>query len=416
MRLLLQETEADVSDVGRTGGDGHGVKTRLVLNFPGFEQTDALRQLDRIRHSAQKTGEIWGFTFERKTADMAPSGHHAESESTTKGGNWQTDTRIVQFSWNDVIRSYEEDGHPHGFLLNMPKFLAFFFDGTVRRYRKASPRYWAFTIFPVLLLTIFIAVSAYVSNWLLGFFLAPGSIKLALTIIATIVLTIILAKWPGDRMYLLLTINDWGFARDMVNRANPAIDQRYQEFADVVGDEISKSGHDEIIISGHSFGSLWAVAALAIALEKNPDLLRDRHVTFLALGSSLLKIALAPRAGFIRDWLRRIMGEHNLYWHEIQTKDDIIAFYKADPFETLSIRDFAATMKIDRVNFKKAVEKKRFRSMRTSFYRMHRQYILYGDNRVPFDYMLRLFGPFRARDLAETPELADRIDPQGNLV
>ena len=405
-----------MSDAERAGSHRHIVKTRLVLNFPGFEQTDAIRQLDRIRHSALKTGEIWGFSFERQTAEMAPSGHHAESEATTTGGNWQTRTRIAQFSWNDVIRGYEEDGHPHGFLINMPKFLAFFFDGTVRRYRKASPRYWAFTIFPVLLLAIFLAASALASHWLLGLVLAPGSTRLALTVLATIVLTLILAKWPGDRMYLLLTINDWGFARDMVNRANPAIDRRYEEFAEVLGEEISNSKHDEIIISGHSFGSLWAVAALAIALEKNPGLLRGRRVTFLALGSSLLKIALAPGAQFMRTWIRRVLAEPDLYWHEIQTKDDIIAFYKADPFETLDIRDFAATMKIDRVNFKKAVSKKRFRSIRTSFYRMHRQYILYGDNRVPFDYMLRLFGPFRARDLAETPELADRIDPQGNLV
>ncbi|MCB1449394.1 MAG: hypothetical protein KDJ67_04630 [Nitratireductor sp.] len=400
----------------KTGADLHVIKSRLVLNFPGFEQTDAMRQLDRIRHSAQKTGEVWGFFHERVSAETAPSGHFATSENTATGNNWQVNTRIIQFSWNDVIRSYEQDGHPHGFLTNMPKFLAFFFDGTVRRYRKASPRYWAFTIFPVLLLAIFAAISAAISWWALGLVMAADLVKTLLIVIATIMGTLILAKWPGDRMYLLLTINDWGFARDMVNSANPVIDKRYQEFADVLGEEIAASGHDEIIIAGHSFGSLWAVAALALALEKNPGLLRDKPVTFLALGSSLLKIALAPNAKFMRTWVKRILAEPKLYWHEIQTKDDIIAFYKADPFETLAMGDFDATLKIDRVNYKKAMARKRYNAMRLSFYRMHRQYILYNDNRVAFDTLLRMFGPFRAAQLAETPELAERIDPQGNLV
>ena len=78
--------------------------------------------------------------------------------------------------------------------------------------------------------------------------------------------------------------------------------------------------------------------------------------------------------------------------------------------------DFDATLKIDRVNYKKAMARKRYNAMRLSFYRMHRQYILYNDNRVAFDTLLRMFGPFRAAQLAETPELAERIDPQGNLV
>jgi hypothetical protein len=391
------------------------IRSRLVLVFPGFEKTTAQSQLDRIRHCAQKTGEVWNFAFERKSADAPAGAISVVSESTATGANWETQTRVVLFSWSDIIEEYESEPHPNAFLRNMPKFLAFFTDGTVWRYWKASLRYFLFTIFPLLLIAVFAAASAMLSWYLAGLALEGWTRTLSTTAL-TILLTLVLCKWPGERMYLLLTINDWGFARDMVNRVNPQIEERYQQFADVLATEIAASTHDEIIVSGHSFGSVWAVAALAKALEQQPALVAGKKVVFLALGSSLLKIALAPGAQFLRDWTRAITAEPAIFWHEIQTKDDIIAFYKSDPFEVLGITAAKSRLRIDRVRYKEAMVKKRYKKMRRSQYETHRQYILYQDVRVPFDYMLRLAGPLDTRELALSPELTAKIDAQGRLV
>ncbi|MCB1464287.1 MAG: hypothetical protein KDJ90_18150 [Nitratireductor sp.] len=390
------------------------VRSRLVFNFPGFEGTGPLAQLDRLRHSAQKTGEVWGFSYERASANAIAEESHAISESVTSGTNWQTRTRIVQFSWSDVIESYESEPFPWGLFRNFPKFMTFFADGTVGRYRRASKRYWAFTIFPLLLIAVFAIVCGIAIHFALAAFLVqpPGW---ALTFVLTLAATLLACRWPGQRLYLLLTINDWGFARDMVNRINPEIEQRYLTFASTLADEIARSRHDEIVIAGHSFGTVWAAGALAVALEKDPRLLSGRNVTFLALGSSLLKIALAPGAGFMRDWMARIIAEPDLTWHEIQTKDDLIAFYKADPFAELGITGIKATLKIDRVKYKEAMNRRRYRQMLRSPYRTHRQYILYQDRRVFFDYVLRLFGPLPARDLALDPGLIDKIGQDGAL-
>ncbi|MGI9402729.1 MAG: hypothetical protein ACR2O0_15840 [Rhizobiaceae bacterium] len=392
------------------------VKSRLVLNFPGFEQTSAESQLDRIKHSAGKTGEIWNFGHERLSVHQESGVNHAIGDCRTKSADWQVNTRIVQFSWNDIIQAYEKVAHPLGIIRNFPKFLAFFTDGTVSRYRKASGRYWAFTIFPILLLAIFIGVSWYASTWFTSFLNLSGSAATIIEILVTIVLTLLFCKWPGDKAYLILTINDWGFARDMVNRTNPDIEERYQEFADTIVKEIKTGSHDEIVFSGHSFGSVWAVAGLALALEKEPDLLKGRKAIFMALGSSLLKIALAKNADFMREWTKKVTSQPELFWHEIQTKDDIIAFYKCDPFEVLGFPEPAGGYRIDRVNYKKAMDKKRYKSMRRSFYRTHRQYILYQDKPATFDYMLRLFGPVYSRNLAELPESVQTIDPGAKLV
>jgi len=374
-----------------------------------------MSQLDRQRHCANKTGEIWRFGFERKAVETPENASYVTSESSAAGANWRTQTRTVLFSWNDIIEDYESEPHPNGFLHNMPKFLAFFLDGTVRRYWQASLRYFLFTIFPLLLIAIFLVATGVLSWFIAGLGLSgAGRAVAALTM--TLFLTLVLCKWPGERLYLLLTINDWGFARDMVNRVNPKIEERYEEFARKLADEIKASKHDEIILSGHSFGAVWAVAALAQALEADPKLVAGRRITFLALGSSLLKIALAPKAQFLRDWTRRVVAEPDLFWHEIQTKDDLIAFYKADPFEALGIGDVKSGLRIDRIRYRQAMKKARYRKMRRSAYDTHRQYILYQDVRVPFDYMIRICGPFDSRDIAHDPHRLQAIDADGRLV
>ena len=391
------------------------ISSRLVLIFPGFEKTTSASQLDRVEYCAQKTGEVWNFQHRRKSVTIPFDSSHAESESLTKGANWQTSTFVVLFSWNDIIEEYESLPHPKGFLRNMPKFIAFFADGTVWRYLKASHRYFYFTIYPVLLLALFALLSA-TASWFVAGLALSGTVRILACLAASIALTLLLCKNPGERWYLLMTINDWGFARDMVNRSNPQIEQRYKIFAEKLAREISRSKHDEIVISGHSFGAVWAVAALANALAGNPRLLEGKRIIFLALGSSLLKIALAPRAAFLRQWIADLTALPTLFWHEIQTKTDIIAFYKSDPFKVLGIGNIKSGLQIDRVNYKRAMASKRYRKMRRSQFETHRQYILYQDNRVPFDYMLRLFGPLDAKVLATSPDEINRIDAAGRLM
>ncbi len=383
------------------------VTTRLVLNFPGFEQTDSLAQLGRLRYGGELTAKLWEFDLSQGDLEHVENSHSTAVEFAAKSANWSTNTRIVQFRWNDIVHAYEKAGFPGGFLKNTAKYLAFFTDGTVKRYRRASMRYWGFTIFPVLLVLLF-AFAVWLALWL-------GSAPLWLHLLAVPLLTLALCKWPGDLLYLPLTIADWGFARDMVFQTNPQIEERFDEFARTLVTEIRASTHDEILVVGHSFGSLWAVSALSKALAREPDLMKNRKIRFLALGSSMLKIALAPGASFMRQHWQKVMDQPELFWHEVQTKDDLIAFYKCDPFKEVKIENPAARYAITKIRFSKGMAKKRYRAMRKSFYRTHRQYILYYDKRVDFDYMMRLFGPFDTRLLAEGKSLTEHIDQKGLL-
>ena len=398
---------ASPSKAKKKSADPQEVTTRLVLNFPGFEQTDSVAQLGRLRYGAEQTGAIWGFTISQNELDHGEGSHHTMADFTASGANWKVATRLVQFRWNDIVHAYERDRFPAGFLKNLRN---------ISHFSPTAPSQIPKGELAVLGLHDFSdSAGTHLCIYDVACPLAAGRTMWLHAVLVPLA-TLLLCKWPGDRLYVPLTIADWGFARDMVHRTNPAIEDRFAEFGETLQKQIAASSQDEIIIVGHSFGSLWAVTALAQAMERDANLLKGKKVRFLALGSSLLKIALAKDATFMRDYWQSVMQQPEIFWHEVQTKDDLIAFYKCDPFEQVDIPRPKAEYEITRIRFSKGMEKKRYSAMRKSFYRTHRQYILYYDKRVAFDYMLRLFGPFSAKTLATDGGAHARIDENGTLM
>ncbi len=379
---------------------------RLVLNFPGFETTNATHQIERLSAGGQKTAQLWGFDLEAGKIAAKSQNHKTTIGFKSTSQNWDANTDYIHFSWTDIIDRYENMAYPQSFFANFPKYLLFFLDGSVRKYAKASKRYWGFAIYPMLMMIVFAVFSWFVMEYTIGQY----SLHWIITIIPAFVLFLVLCKFPGDMAYLNLSINDWGFARDLVTLSNTEIVERNKVFADHLIKEISASKHDEIIIVGHSFGSVWAVSALAIALEKKPNLLKGKRITFFALGSSLLKIALVKKAKYFDKFVKSVLSEPNLVWHEIQTKTDFISFYKTEPFAPMKIVETVSEVITSRVNFKHALSSERHKKMKKSMYLAHRQYILYCDKRVHHDFQLRVFGPFFADELARDEYLFENND------
>ena len=381
------------------------VKKRLILNFPGFEGTSAVHQIERLTAGGHKTGKLWGFDLSRTEILDNSETSKTTSEFLAEAEKWKTQTRFVQFSWSDIISKYEKAAYPKSLITSLPKYLSFFFDGSALKYAKTSGRYFGFTVYPIILMILF-ALMAF------GLVSLLPALHWGIQIIIAFALFLIFTKFPGDLLYVNLSINDWAFARDMCKRSNLEIESRYELFANHLIEEIEASKASEILIVGHSFGSVWAVVSLAIALKKKPDLLKSREITFLALGSSLLKIGLVREAQYFKQAVESVLKVSNLTWHEIQTKTDFISFYKSDPFEPMGIMAYSATVLMHRVKFKTALSKSRYRKMMKSMYLAHRQYILYCDKRVHFDFQLRCFGPFKASDLAAD----DTLTTNSNLL
>lgn len=393
----------EISEAG--GLQAGAIHSRLVLNFPGFENIGTEACLDRLFHCAEKTGDVFKFAVTPTGTSETDGSSHAIREFDTCGEGWEVRSRVVQFDWYDIVESYENQTFPIGFIRNLRKYLVIFHDGTLRRYLNASRLYFIFSIYPILLMFLFALLAAAVANFGVQSLGLSGVTGLIAGVASWAVLWLVLCRWPGDFLFLNTTVSNWGFAWDLTNRRNALIADRMAKFGDVVAKEIKASKQDEVVICGHSLGCVWAISALSLALEKNPDLLEGKQVGFLSLGSSHLKIALCEEAGWLREHLRSVLDEPTVYWHEFQSKDDVIAFYKAHPFSPIEIADFAARCKVDRVRFKRGMSLKRYRAMKRSLYFTHNQYVRYYEKPVSFDFYIRLFGPISVSELADNPDL-----------
>ncbi|MEM7069536.1 MAG: hypothetical protein AAF478_11715, partial [Pseudomonadota bacterium] len=202
-------------------------KQRLVLNFPGFETTSAVHQIERLTAGGKKTAMLWQFELEAGEINEA-SDHKTIREFVSTGEKWKNNTRYVQFSWSDIISKYENVPYPKSLIKHLPGYLSFFFDGSVTKYRKSSGRYWGFTVYPLLLMIIFAVVSIGIVFWASTLF----NLHWVLQGLIALITFLILCKFPGDRFYVNLSINDWAFARDMCNSTNPEISKRFETFAE----------------------------------------------------------------------------------------------------------------------------------------------------------------------------------------
>ena len=70
---------------------------------------------------------------------------------------------------------------------------------------------------------------------------------------------------------------------------------------------------DEIIVDGHSLGAPLSIVVVDRALKLDPELAgRGRPLHFVSSGSSLLKVALHPAAGWLREAVARVANRADL--------------------------------------------------------------------------------------------------------
>jgi hypothetical protein len=139
-------------------------------------------------------------------------------------------------------------------------------------------------------------------------------------------------------------------------------------------------------------------------LQLDPQLrtgAKTLHV--VSTGSSLLKVALHPAAGWLREAVQRVANTPAVYWVEYQALVDIINIYKVDPVVALGLPPTGKPIvKIFRIRM--MVEEHTYRRFRLNFLRIHRQAVMGNERRYFYDYYMLCCGPIALRDRVEKPD------------
>jgi hypothetical protein len=386
------------------------VKKRCVFFLGGYEPIPPERQHERFIRELARFQQTWQVTSTISDLTLAEGGAIGSWRVETKGPNWAVDTEYRSLLWGDLVASDFGRSDWERVPCAIRGFADFIGSGAAFRYFAVNWRYGLFFLYPILILLGFVAIGLMLA-WHTTFYGLPP----LLVPLAALVVFALLTVWPGRFLLLPYMLDDWLFAYELVHRSRPGLDERLDLFAKDLADRLRTGSVDEIVFSGHSLGCALKVEVLDRALRMVPEFgSRGEQLSVLSTGSSLLKIALHPAAGWLKEAVQRVSQNNAVFWAEYQTMVDIISFYKVNSLQALGLPDTGRPT-IRRVHVRDMLLPETYRRFKGNFFRLHRQLVMGNDKRYFYDYFMVCCGPFRLITRADHPERVTAFSANGAL-
>jgi hypothetical protein len=390
---------------------GKPVAKRLVFHIGGY---DPITSHDGAQRRFVR--EIARFQSTWSVKAVVDSLHDTADQIrwrvTTAGPDWlvETDYRLVR--WHDVIEDFGRRSIGSRISAGILAFLDFVLTGTLWRYLLTNWRYAVFFLFPFVTFALLIAAA-----FLIGAlaFKISGSIPVAALGGLFGFAAVLAGPWRWLRLGDLF--DDWIFSREYIRYGHSEIEQRLDRVAAELVAAASNSAADEILVIGHSLGAVLAVDLLDRALKLDPALGRNQTpVTFLSVGSSILKIGLHPKALRFRRMMERLARSRAIFWGDYQALVDPFNFYKSRPMAEMGLAsEHEATVRVVRLS--RMLNHDIYQRIRFNFFRLHCQFVSGNDMRTSYDYFMLTCGPVSAKSQTLAPDGAvSMIADDGGLV
>lgn len=377
------------------------VRKRCFVQIRGYElagSADCHRRFVREMARFQKTWNV-------AAAVSPPRGSSSDPMTiwtvAAHGPNWRTATDFHYFRWDDFVAADAATSELFRFPRGTAALLEFILTGTAFKYFIVAWRYGLFFLVPVVAVAAIIGLSIALSRFAVVHSGLPYPLlwapALALVIIA--VLRVVF----GRLLSLRYMLDDWSFARDLAHRARQGLEQRLDHFARELVRLDRDSDADEIVVHGHSLGAALSVIMVDRALQLDPQLgRRGKPLYLVSAGSSLLKVALHPAAGWLRETTRRVGNAAALRWVEYQALADVINVYKVDPLVALGL-PAAGKPAVKIIRIRHMLEDATYQRLHLDFLRVHRQTVMGNERRYFYDYYMLCCGPLAVAEWVDRP-------------
>jgi hypothetical protein len=381
------------------------VRKRCFVQMTGYEPVGAEHYHRRFIREMARFLKAWSLQGQASPAQVSSDGHVVSFGIDTWGPNWRVRTDLHYFRWDDIVSADMAEGDFRRFPLGIAAMLEFVLTGTAGKYFAIAPRYGGFFCYPLAVVVGMIWLSISGARFSVIHLGLPYPLLLAPIVFCAVF--VVLRQTFGRMVFIRYALDDWYFARDMVHQVRPELEARMDRFAHELVRLARETDADEIVVDGHSLGAPISIAVLDRALQLDPQLGRgDKPIHLVSTGSSLLKVALHPAAGWLREAVGRVANSPSVYWVEYQALVDIINVYKVDPVAALGM---PATGKpiVRIIRIRHMVEEHTYKRFHLNFLRIHRQAVMGNERRYFYDYYMLCCGPIRLRD---------RVDNQDRIV
>jgi len=397
------------------------IRRRHVFYVEGYDPQGAAGYYNIFERSWQLFRRVWQVDGKLGKLEL-DSELIAHWDVEAAGPNWQVATRYEFLRLEDVIAAAMAEP----MWRQVPRALAWAIDdlvsGTTARIFRAAWRFAVHLIYFQALLLLWLAASI-ACGWLAGLAVvrlagAAPPVGIAVGMGAAIGCFLLLRPL-ADRWLVVQINNCWPYLRELARGKASFFDRPIDHYAARIVAGARAREADEIVVVGHSAGGLTASMVMARALELDPEVgRRGPQLLLLTLGSCLPAAALHPAACRTREMIARLAAEPSLVWVDCVSRKDAMNFWNFDPVAGVGIEAPARRCNplVWRVVFKEALSPERYRQLHLNSFRLHFQFIMSGDRRGPFNYLMLIAGPVAIADWARQPdETAAAFGPDGAL-
>jgi len=383
------------------------VRKRCFVQVTGYEPVGPEHQHRRFIREMARFQKAWNVRGEVSPPRLSADGAVASWTVQTWGPNWRVATDFHWFRWDDFVAADMAMSDWWRFPLGIAALMEFVLTATVVRYFVVAWRYGAFFLYPF----VFIAGMMWLSISITRFIVIHGGLPFRMVLAPLLWLAIFGAlRWTFGRLvHIGYALDDWYFARDLIHRVRPQVHDRLERLAQELVRLVHETDADEIVVEGHSLGAPLSLIVVDRALQIDPQLgTKGKRLNIVSSGSSLLKVALHPAAGWLREVVRQVANSLAVYWVEYQALVDIINVYDVDPVVALGM---PATGKpiVKIIRIRMMVEEHTYRRFHLNFLRIHRQAVMGNERRYFYDYYMLCCGPLALADRVENPDRAVSI-------
>ena len=381
------------------------VRKRCFVQMTGYEPVGPEHQHRRFIREMARYRKAWNVEAQVSALSLAPDGAVANWSVETWGPNWRVVTDFHQFRWDDFIVADAAESDWLRFPLGIAALMEFILTGTVVKYFVLAWRYGGFFLSPLVYILGMTWLAIGVTRYVAGHTGLPYPAVLAPLIWLAIFVG--LRFTFGRMMHIRYALDDWYFARDLVHRLRPEVETRLDRLAlETCASRPAKPTRTKSSFDGHSLGAPLSIAVLDRALKLDPQLgSRGKPLHLVSSGSSLLKVALHPAAGWLREAVGRVANAPAVYWVEYQALVDIINVYKVDPVAALGMAPTGKPI-VKIIRIRMMVEEHTYRRFRLNFLRIHRQAVMGNERRYFYDYYMLCCGPLPLAERVANPDWA----------
>jgi pimeloyl-ACP methyl ester carboxylesterase len=308
----------------------------------------------------------------------------------------QTHTTMGFLRWDDIVRRHWASSLSQ-VLRDLWLFIqGYLLTGLVMRFTRTSPKQLIAGLYPMafLLLTFCIAgLAAFCMHWGLAHFLGGKGAAFALELVAglgTAWFVLHCAMKLANRLAVFWLLRIYVFNMRWARGLVPELEHRLEACAVQIVTALKDPDADEVVVVGHSVGSMLAVSALARALARlkaeQVDLPLHR-VVLVTLGECIPLVSFQPEAEKFRQEMHSLAQDDRLLWLDYTAPSDGACFPLLDPVAAsgLSSRPGAGP-RILSPRFFTLFTAERYAQLRRDWYTMHFLYLMASELSGDYDY------------------------------